>query len=82
MDRITAIRLSLSAFTCGMVGLIPVIGFVPAIYALVLRGRIRTRYGRGWNPASRYLDVGAVLGGIGVTYSMIGLLVFIWQLFY
>lgn len=34
MDRITAIRKSLSAFACGLVGLVPVIAFVPVVCAL------------------------------------------------
>jgi hypothetical protein len=78
MDRITAIRSSLAVFVCGIVGLIPVVGFLPALYALIVRGRVRARY-REWNPAARYLNLGAALGGLGLTYSAVGLVILVYQ---
>lgn len=79
MDRITAIRESLRVFVCGLIGLLPVIGLAPAIYALVLRGRLRARYGKQWNPASAYLNLGVVLAAVGLIYSFLILVVAIYE---
>jgi hypothetical protein len=69
MDRITAIRKSLTGFVCGIVGFLPIIGLVPAVYALVCWRQVQTRYGREWNPAEVYLSVGARLALLGVLGS-------------
>jgi len=69
MDRITTIRKSLTVFVCGLIGFLPVIGLVPAIYALVCWGRIRFRYRNQWNPASGYLGWGARLALFGLLGS-------------
>ena len=73
MDRITVIRNSMAVFVCGLIGLLPVLGSVPAIYALVLWGKIRFRYRDEWNPASAYLDAGVALALLG----LLGLLLLI-----
>jgi len=69
MDRITAIRKSLSSFGCGLVGVLPVIGLLPALYALFNWYRVRKRYGREWNPAAAYLHWGALFALFGVMLS-------------
>lgn len=69
MDRITAIHKSLRAFVCGVVGFLPFIGLVPAIYALVCWAHVRARYGDAWNPASAYLNWGARLATLGLLAS-------------
>ena len=69
MDRVTVIRKSLTGFVCGMIGFLPIIGLVPALYALVCWGQVRTRYGREWNPAEAYLSFGARLALLGVLGS-------------
>ena len=69
MDRITAIRKSLTAFVCGIVGFFPFIGFVPAVYTLVCWARIRSRYGNEWNPAAAYLNSGVRLALLGLLGS-------------
>jgi hypothetical protein len=68
MDRITAIRASLSGFVSGMIGLMPFIGLVPAVYALYCWFRVRRHYD-DWNPASAYLEWGARLGLLGLVIS-------------
>ena len=68
MDRITAIRKSLTAFTCGIIGCVPFLGLIPAIVALVIVGRVRSKY-RDWNPAGRYLFWGGALGALGILIS-------------
>ena len=53
-------------FVCGIVGLLPVLGFVVAIYALVLWAKVRVRSRDARNPASAYLNAGAWLGLLGL----------------
>jgi hypothetical protein len=68
MDRIIVIRKSLTAFVCGIIGFLPFIGCIPAIYALICWAQIRLKHGYEWNPASVYLNWGvwlAVLGLLG-----------------
>ena len=74
MDRITAIQKSLSAFRCGLLGFIPLIGFVPSIKALMIWSRVRRQY-RDWNPAATYLKYGAVFALIGLLNSGLAMLV-------
>lgn len=75
MDQITAIRNSLTAYVCGLVGLLPLIGFPVAIYAVVFYWRVRKGFRGEWNPASHYLGWAATLGFIGVLNST--LLIFV-----
>ena len=75
MDRITAIRQSLTGFVCGIIGFVPVIGFLPGLYAIICWSRVRRRYRDPWNPASGYLMVGGVLGLLGTISS--GLLILV-----
>ena len=70
MDRITAIEKSLTGFTCGLLGFLPVIGVFPATYAITLWMKVRGEY-HDWNPASGYLNGGAILGLIALLISMI-----------
>lgn len=69
MPRIIVIRKSLTAFVCGLIGFLPIIGVLPAVYALLCWNRIRTRYPDEWNPASAYLSWGARLAMIGLGAS-------------
>ncbi len=71
MDRITAIRRSQTAFVCGLIGFLPIIGIVPAVCALGCWARIRSRYGKEWNPASAYLSWGARLAALGLAASVL-----------
>ena len=71
MDRITAIHKSLTTFVCGLIGFLPVIGIVPAIFALRGWIQVSTRYGKQWNPASAYLSWGARLGLLGLLDSVL-----------
>ena len=72
MDRAAAIRLSMRAFVCGLVGLLlPVVGLVPALYALFCWARVGYRYGTQWNPAQGYLTAGAVLATLAVLLTIL-----------
>ncbi len=54
MDRITVIHRSLLVFICAIASLIPLVGILPAAFALGMSARIHRR-NRGWNPAAAYL---------------------------
>jgi hypothetical protein len=66
MNRATVIALSLRAFVCGIFGFLPIIGLVPAVCALTCWFRVRSGFHPEWNPAGRYLNLGAILGGVGI----------------
>jgi len=74
MDRITAIRQSLTGFVCGIISLIPVLGFLPGLYAIICWSRVRRRYANQWNPASGYLEGGAIMGLLGALSSAVVIL--------
>ena len=69
MDRIAAIRQSLNIFICGIVGLVPVIGLLPATIALFGGFRLRREYSAP-NPANHYRKWGMVLGICGILISI------------
>jgi hypothetical protein len=70
-NRIIVIRTSLRVFVCGLIGWLPLIGYFPALYALVAYFRIRARYRDEWNPASTYLAWGAGLALTGFLISVL-----------
>jgi hypothetical protein len=79
MDRIAVIRKSLAVFALGCVSLLPLVGLIPAIVALVFGGQIRGGYKDSWNPARRYLIAGRTMACIGFCSSAILLLLIVSQ---
>jgi hypothetical protein len=73
MRRITVIQLSLRVFVCGLLAGLPVIGIIPAFYALSCWARIRRRYRDEWNPASSYLSWGTALAVLGLGITAVGI---------
>jgi hypothetical protein len=73
MPRIIVIQLSLRAFGCGLLALLPIIGLLPAVCALSSWARIRLRYRNEWNPASDYLSWGASLAVVGLAVTAVGI---------
>jgi len=71
MDRITAIRRSLAAFVCGILGLLPVLGLIPAVWALGLSSAVRSQYRDEWNPAVMYLRAGVILAILGILNTVL-----------
>ena len=69
MPRIIVIRKSLTAFVCGLIGFLPIIGVLPGLYALSCWNHIHSRYPDEWNPASAYLSWGARLALLGLLAS-------------
>jgi hypothetical protein len=73
MDPTAIIHRSLTVFVCGMIGLLPVIGFVPALMAIIEWSRAR-KY-PDWNPAAAYLKWGGRMALIGIAHSALAVLV-------
>jgi hypothetical protein len=71
MERTTAIRRSLAAFVWGLVGAVPVIGFIPAVCALGHWWAVRSAYRNQWNPASAYLAAGGALAIAGLLSTVL-----------
>jgi hypothetical protein len=69
-ERIEVIEKSLRIFTCGLLGLIPVIGLIPAVYAAFAGARLYSRHRRDWNPAEAYLKWGmtVALASLGLWF--------------
>jgi hypothetical protein len=61
VDRIHVIEKSLRVFVCGVLGIIPLLGLVPAGYAIIAAIQVYKRVGSGWNPAASYLCWGLVV---------------------
>lgn len=74
MDRIRIIKKSMSAFICGLFGLLPVFGLPFGIAALVQFVQVR-RQSTEWNPAERYLDWGAILALLGFLLTLFALVI-------
>jgi hypothetical protein len=64
--KIQMLKSSLGCFVCGLLGLLPLIGFPFAIAALLLSGRVRVRQKKFWNAAKPYWIWGVVCGCAGI----------------
>jgi hypothetical protein len=71
MERIYVIRKSQNIFAWGLIGLIPIVGFVPAVYAMLAGIRLHLQSRREWNPAAKYLSWGTVLGSLSVGITLL-----------
>ena len=69
MDQVSVIERSLRCFTAGLLGLIPLLGLVPATVAVILFHQVRAELEGQWNPAHAHLKWGCVLGWIGLLLS-------------
>jgi len=74
MDRISAIRTSLTAFICGIFALIPFLGVFPAVHALACWRAVRAKYHDPFNPAANYLAGGLALALVGLFVSLLATL--------
>lgn len=63
--KIQMLESSLECFVCGLLGLLPVIGFPFAVAALVVSARVRVRQKKLWNAARPYWIWGIVCGCLG-----------------
>ena len=69
LDRIGVIRQSLAIFIYGIVGLVPLIGLLPAIMALFRGFRLGREYAEP-NPADNYRKWGMALGVCGILITV------------
>ena len=70
LDRVTVIRQSLSVFVCGIASLLPLIGIVPAVCALLRAAQIHRGY-HEFNPAAAYAQWGARLAMLGMSVTIL-----------
>ena len=74
--KIRMLQNSLRCFTCGLLGLLPVIGLPFALAALVLSGQVRAGQKKYWNAARPYWIWGFVSAMTGtVCWGLILILV-------
>jgi hypothetical protein len=79
-DKIRMLRNSMRCFVCGLLGLLPVIGFPFAFAALVLSGKVRGGQREFWNAAKPYWIWG-VISALAGTFFWGGVLILIaWRL--
>ncbi len=66
--KIRMLQNSLRCFTCGLLGLLPVIGLPFAFAALVLSGQVRAGQKKHWNAARPYWICGVVSAMAGIVF--------------
>jgi hypothetical protein len=71
IDKIRVINRSLRCFVLGGLGVIPFLGFGPAVIALVIDRKVQAEARLEWNPAKRYLVLGRVLAWVGLSLSIL-----------
>jgi hypothetical protein len=74
MDKVRVIERSLRCFVMGCLGMIPLLGIIPAVVAIGLYHNVRQEAELFWNPARGYLLCGYALAwaGIGLTFLTLG----------
>lgn len=73
MDKVRVIERSLRCFIAGCLSLLPVLGLIPAVVAIVLFHQVRNEAGHAWNPARGHLIGGVVLAWSGLTITLLAL---------
>jgi hypothetical protein len=69
LDRTGVISQSLRVFICGLAGLLPFIGIIPATAAVIRGIRIRRAYSET-NPADHYRKWGIALGSLSLLLNL------------
>jgi hypothetical protein len=69
-DTIKTIEASLRVFTCGLLALVPLLGLVPAGFALASGWKLQRRH-QDINPAGYYVRWGCTLALIGIAVSFV-----------
>ncbi|HXT13045.1 MAG TPA: hypothetical protein VN873_15900 [Candidatus Angelobacter sp.] len=69
LDKIQIIESSTRCFTCGLIGILPLIGLPFAIIAIANFVRVQLGKGTVWNPANGYLSAGGFCAAIGLGIS-------------
>jgi hypothetical protein len=66
--KIKMLEDSIQCLVCGILGLLPVIGFPFAVAALVLSAKVRARQKKNWNAAGAYRVWGVVCAATGTIF--------------
>jgi hypothetical protein len=66
--KIRMLENSMRCFVCGLLGLLPVIGFPFALAALVLSGQVRAGQKKYWNAARPYWILGVISAVAGTIF--------------
>jgi len=78
--RIRMLNNSLRCFTCGLLGLLPVIGLPFAFMALMLSGQVRAAQKQHWNAARVYWIWGVIAAMVGSIFWSFVLILAAWHL--
>jgi len=78
--KLEMLRNSLRCFVCGLLGLLPVIGFPFAFAALVLSGKVRAGQNEFWNAARPYWLWGLISAVAGTVFWSFILILIAWHL--
>ena len=70
MDRARVIERSLRCYRLSWLGLVPVLGVVPAVMALGLFRKVGEESGEQWNPARLYALAGLFIAIFGLLLSL------------
>ena len=73
MDKVRVIERSLRCFIAGCLSLVPLLGLIPAVIAIVLAHQVRNETGQAWNPARGYLIWGSALAWSGLAITLLAL---------
>jgi len=68
--RVRTLERSVSCFVLGLLGLLPVVGFPLALFALMAFRRVCLEQAGEWNAARSYLLWGFALGALGALISL------------
>ncbi len=79
LDRSGMIRQSVSVFIHGIFGLLPLIGIIPAVSAVIHGIRIRRAYA-GANPVDHYRKWGMALGGLSILVNSCAIVITVFNL--
>ena len=71
MNKVRVIERSIRCQAFGWVGVVPVLGVIPAVIAIVLYHRTARESGDDWNPAGPQARLGLVLSWIGLGLSAV-----------
>jgi hypothetical protein len=71
MNKVRVIERSIRCQALGWVGVLPVLGVIPAVIAIVLYHKASSEAGDHWNPSEQCARSGFVLSWIGLGLSAI-----------
>ena len=76
-DKIQVIQSSVRCFHCGLLSLVPILGSVHFVFALLYWNKAWMKTGTGWNPAKPFLDAGLILSFFGGLSNLAGVALFV-----